>query len=97
MRDHPLHGTTILGSGWGSKLHNPNVREEWKKTWSKWLKDPLARANRTQNGPDQVLLDRCFYSFFKLYHAYLFLNFINKYLFCNQRLPTFFAANEFKN
>jgi hypothetical protein len=58
MRDHPLHGTTILGSGWGSKLQNPNVREEWKKTWENGLKDPIAWANRKQNGPDQVLLDR---------------------------------------
>ncbi len=59
MRDHPLHGsTTILGSAWGTKIHNPYVREEWKKSWEKGMKDEILWAKRTEYGPDQVFLDK---------------------------------------
>ena len=58
MRDHPLHGTTILGSGWGSKLHRQPVRDEWQRTWMEAKRDPIFWADRSKNGPDQVLLDK---------------------------------------
>jgi len=58
MRDHPLHGTTILGGAWGTKLQNPNVREEWRKSWAKGMTDKIFWAKRTDKGPDQVFLDR---------------------------------------
>ena len=58
MRDHPLHDITILGSTWGTKLHNPNVREEWKKSWAEGMKDEILWAQRTAYGPDQVFLGR---------------------------------------
>jgi hypothetical protein len=64
MRDHPQHDTTILGSGWGTKLHNPNVREEWKKSWSNGMKNKIFWAKRTEKGPDQVFLDRLMDYFF---------------------------------
>jgi hypothetical protein len=61
MRDHTAHGTTILGSAWGSKLHNTSVRDEWKKSWANGMKDDIFWAKRTEKGPDQVFLDRYVY------------------------------------
>ena len=58
MRDHPLHGTTILGGEWGSKLTNDDVRTKWKKTWEDGLKDQIVWASRSSHGSDQVFLNR---------------------------------------
>ena len=58
MRDHPQHGTEVLGSAWGTKLHNPDVRAEWKTSWANGMKDSIFWAKRTEKGPDQVFLNR---------------------------------------
>jgi hypothetical protein len=58
MRDHPYHGTTILGSGWGCKLHRAFIRNKWKKSWFKGFQDPMVWAKRTDHGPDQTFLDK---------------------------------------
>ena len=58
MRDHPLHGTTILGGAWGTKLYSPMVRREWERTWALGMEDPILWANRSANGPDQEFLEK---------------------------------------
>ena len=35
MRDHPQHRASILGGLWGSKLFNQDIRDRWKKSWSR--------------------------------------------------------------
>jgi hypothetical protein len=60
MRDHPLHGGTILGCGWGTKLLSREVRNKWKETWENGLKDPIVWSSRESHGPDQEFLDRSF-------------------------------------
>ena len=57
MRDHTAHGVTILGSAWGTKLKNPDVRTEWKKSWANGMKNDIFWAKRTERGPDQDFLD----------------------------------------
>ena len=63
MRDHPQHGTTILGCGWGCKL-TEKIRNLWKTTWKKGFADKMVWADRYDWGPDQQFLDR--YLFLKL-------------------------------
>ena len=58
MRDNPAHTTTILGSGWGSKLTDPKIRSKWRGAWKKGFMDKLLWAPRKSWGPDQVFLDR---------------------------------------
>jgi len=59
MRGHPLHGTTILGGGWGIKLHNESMRKKWIATWNVGWQDPLVWANRSLGrGADQEFLNR---------------------------------------
>ena len=60
MRDHPYHGTTILGSGWGVQLNNTalDVREKWRQSWKKAMGDPIMRADRKSKGPDQQFLNK---------------------------------------
>ena len=57
MRDHPDHGTTMLGGGWGYRA-TPSFRAQWKRVWGKALKDRLAWSSRTEWGVDQSLLRR---------------------------------------
>jgi hypothetical protein len=58
MRDHPDHGTTILGSGWGWR-YTADSRARWRTAWKRALKDrPLAWAPRDDWGPDQALLHK---------------------------------------
>ena len=57
MRDHPYHGTTILGCGWGCKM-TENVRNHWKNTWKKGFADKIVWADRSAWGPDQQFLNR---------------------------------------
>jgi len=57
MRDHPSHGTPILGCGWGCKLTD-TVRLQWKTTWQKGFKDKIVWADRKSWGPDQKFLSR---------------------------------------
>ena len=57
MRDHPQHGTTILGGGWGCKL-TEKVRNLWKTTWKEGFADKIVWADRYAWGPDQQFLDR---------------------------------------
>ena len=45
-RDHPLHGTPLLGAGWGARLNVPDAREKWRRSWDNILKDNLAFADR---------------------------------------------------
>ena len=58
MRDHPHHGTEILGGEWGAKLTDPNIREKFVKSWQKILNDPLLWTSRTNYGADQHLLSK---------------------------------------
>jgi hypothetical protein len=58
MRDHPNHGTKILGSGWGSKLIRQEVRQNWERAWNKGFTDKMMWAKRNDYGPDQVFLSR---------------------------------------
>jgi hypothetical protein len=58
MRDHPAHGTTILGSGWGTRLTNETTRNKWKDTWASVMQDPIIWRPRHDWGPDQTFLDR---------------------------------------
>ncbi len=58
MRDHPFHGTTILGSGWGVKLRRDLIRKSWRTAWNVGWQDPMVWAKRSSHGPDQGFLDR---------------------------------------
>jgi len=58
MRDHPHHGTKILGSGWGSKLVRVQTRMNWQKAWNSGFTDKLVWAKRNSYGPDQAFLSR---------------------------------------
>lgn len=58
MRDHPQHGTTILGSGWGTCLLHPEVRQKWTESWSRAVTDLIMWKPRSDWGPDQTFLDR---------------------------------------
>jgi hypothetical protein len=57
MRDHPDHGTHILGSAWGWR-YTPATRAAWRTAWKRALKDRLAWAKRNDWGPDQNLLSK---------------------------------------
>jgi len=57
MRDHPQHGTTILGCEWGYKL-TEKIINLWKITWKKGFADKFVWADRYDWGPDQQFLDR---------------------------------------
>ena len=58
MRDHPLHNVTVLGSTWGSKLTNTQIRSNWREAWKKGIKDDILWAPRQSWGPDQKFLDK---------------------------------------
>ena len=58
MRDNPAHFTEILGGGWGAKMDQTEIRQTWKKSWEKILKDKLAFANRSEKIPDQSILKK---------------------------------------
>ena len=34
MRDHPYHGVSIMGGGWGSKLDTDQRRQQWQSSWA---------------------------------------------------------------
>lgn len=57
MRDHPQHGTPVLGCGWGCKMTDM-VRLKWKTTWKKGFADKIVWANRYDWGPDQRFLSK---------------------------------------
>ena len=61
MRDHPHHGTKILGSGWGSKLTRPGTRLNWRTAWNSGFTDKELWAKRNSYGPDQTFLSRYYY------------------------------------
>ena len=52
MRDHPAHGTEILGSGWGVHI-TPLERKYINSAYIMAFKDPLFWAPRDAYGPDQ--------------------------------------------
>lgn len=56
MRDHPDHGVPMLGGMWGWKARG--TRPDWDSVWKRLLRDPLARAPRSEWGHDQTLLRR---------------------------------------
>ena len=58
MRDHPAHGTSLLGASWDTDLTRKNARARWKKAWTKILNDTEAYAGRDRSGPDQDILTR---------------------------------------
>ena len=57
MRDHPQHGTTILGGVWGCKM-TETVRNQWKNTWKKAFEDKIVWTDRSAFQPDQQFLNR---------------------------------------
>ena len=60
LRDHPSHGITILGSGWGARLgpQNSTVRKLFKESFLKASHDFIFWAERDKWGPDQNFLNR---------------------------------------
>jgi len=58
MRDHPHHGVPMLGGLWGWRTTVRSARPDWSSVWKRLLRDPLARAPRTEWGQDQTLLRR---------------------------------------
>jgi hypothetical protein len=58
MRDHPQHGTTILGGGWGVNLQGKEIRPKMKKIFKEALDDPIFFGSRTDRGKDQQFLSR---------------------------------------
>ena len=50
-RDHPLHGTPLLGAGWGARLNVRDAREKWRRSWDNILQDNLAFADRSAQDP----------------------------------------------
>ena len=56
MRDHPEHGTVILGGTWGIKLQNPEIRQKMKETFNNMMNDEYYTAPRTAYGADQKLI-----------------------------------------
>ena len=57
MRDNPGHHITILAGLWGIKLHQNSVREAWKTSWDKAVKEPWMKANASW-GADQRFLKK---------------------------------------
>lgn len=57
MRDHPLHGTTILGGGWGVNLRGQEIREKMKKIFEEALNAEIFYGSRTDRGKDQQFLN----------------------------------------
>ena len=64
MRDHPEHGTSVLGGGWGVNLRGPDIRQKMKKVLTEALNDPVFHGNRNDKGQDQVFLDRFYFKIF---------------------------------
>ena len=58
MRDHPAHGTTLLGASWGTRLDVADARLKWQNSWEDMLKDKLTFASRDSKGPDQIILHK---------------------------------------
>ena len=57
MRDHPDHGTVILGGGWGWRA-TPQTRLQWQQAWGRALRDRMAWEGRDKWGADQTMLRR---------------------------------------
>lgn len=57
MRDHPDHGVPMLGGMWGWRRAT-RTRPDWDSVWKRLLRDPLAKAPRSEWGHDQTLLRR---------------------------------------
>eukprot|EP00092_Neocalanus_flemingeri_P009488 GFUD01010214.1.p1 GENE.GFUD01010214.1~~GFUD01010214.1.p1 ORF type:complete len:192 (-),score=41.11 GFUD01010214.1:30-605(-) len=55
MRDHPAHGTYILGGTWGAKLTN-KTRDKYAGMVKKLVQD--ASGNEWKKGLDQILLSK---------------------------------------
>ena len=58
MRDHPWHGVSIMGGGWGAKLDTQHRRDTWKTTWDNMLSDSRLYSGSDKKGPDQDLLHK---------------------------------------
>ena len=56
MRDHPAHFAPMVGASWGTHLNRRGARGKWKKAWDKILQDKNAWADRSDKGPDQIVL-----------------------------------------
>ena len=60
MRDHPKHGTSILGGIWGTRMLHQEVRQFWVDVWKKAMNDPIMTKPRSEYNPDQAFLHRFF-------------------------------------
>ena len=56
MRDHPHHGTHMLGGMWGSNMKTKGTRAKLAEAWTGMMGDRLIWASRSSKGPDQTLL-----------------------------------------
>jgi hypothetical protein len=57
MRDHPNHATAVMGGTWGVKLVNPEVRQNFGKSFKKMFKEKeIVYASRETAGWDQTAL-----------------------------------------
>ena len=58
MRDHPMHGNSIMGGLWGLRLYNYAVRQQYIDNWPNFESYPVYRAPRNVKGQDQQMLHR---------------------------------------
>jgi len=61
MRDHPDHGTVMLGGMWATRMeerNDANIRDKWIQSWNNILKDEENFASRLETSHDQNLLAR---------------------------------------
>ena len=63
MRDHPAHWAPMVGASWGTHLNRRGARGKWKKAWVKMLQDKYAWADRSDKGPDQMILKALWVTF----------------------------------
>ena len=106
MRDHPHHGTHILGGAWGSNLIATNAtRVKWAQAWKGMMGDKKIWSPRSAKGPDQTLLSLHVWRVFEgpkntLQHdAYLCANYKGSVAWPTQRVmgPNNFVGSVYKD
>ncbi|CAB4067181.1 unnamed protein product [Lepeophtheirus salmonis] len=58
MRDHPQHGTEILGGLWETNLTGVKSRSLWRRSWRAILLDPSVWVGVSHRNHDQHLLSK---------------------------------------